>query len=114
MVALFGPHLVDHTGVFGSLGGLSAFLTRFKDRRRIGHRIIQPKTVEFIPKVVVITDVFACLRFRVALHPETHTFVKLDQFLCREPVIDVFSIIMHEVHHGHKIRRSPPPIQIGF
>ena len=58
VIARFDPHLIHHRGIFGALRGLQAFLPRFKQGRGIGHAVIQPQRVKFIPQIVMIRDVF--------------------------------------------------------
>ena len=47
----------QHALILVRLGPLQSLVMPVEQRRRIGHRAIQPELVETIPKVVVSTDI---------------------------------------------------------
>ena len=109
MVARLDPHLIDHGFVFGCLRGLQRHLGAvLKHGRGVGHRLIQPKAIEGIAKIIMLADVAFGLLAVVTLQPKPELFKLAQQPLAGEAIIDRLIAGMHQIHESLQIRCRPP------
>jgi hypothetical protein len=113
MIARLRPHLIHHRGIFGDLRLFQTFLPALKQRAGIGHRIIQPQTIEIIAQIIVIADVLARLFLGVRPQEMPQPFKGAHKDHAGITVKNRVIIGMDQIHKGHQIRRAPPPVQIG-
>ena len=114
VIARLHAHAVDHRGVFARLRGLEAFLPIGKQRRGIGHAVIQPKAVEVIAQIVMRRDILFCAAFGVGLHPEPQLFKQPHHSHAGEAVVDIVVALMHQIHKSHQIGTGPFAFDVGL
>ena len=112
MIPRLRTHFIYHRCVFLLLRQLQTFLPSFKLGGGVGHRIVQPQTIEIISEIVVIADIFLRLSTRVRLKPETQSFVRADQKLSTKVIVKMFGFIMNQIHEGLQIGRRPSAFEI--
>ncbi len=62
----------------------------------------------------MVTDVLLGLPLAVGLQPEPHPFIGTHQELARKAVINLFGLVMDQVHEGHQVGCGPPAVHIGL
>ena len=100
--------------IFVGLGLVERVCAVGKDRRRIGHRVIQPTAVERISKIVMRFDVLARTAPGIAIEPVGELLDQARDRALRQQLLDEFVIAAKQFEKRCDVGAVPLAVEIGL